>query len=149
MFGWAGFVVPSCLWCAEVFVPGLALYLVFGKNISAVYLFVYLCQFAKIAFDACHPCPLLHFCKWDNLVPIYIALALVLLNWGLTDLGPGVQPLLQGSLGFIVVAVAVLLARGIGQSFLNSKRLPNVFPASGQGVLAQTGASSKGGGVVL
>ena len=74
---------------------GLLHILCLGKNISAVYLFACFCQFAEIAPDACHPSPLLHFCKWENLVPICIALPLVLLNWGLTDLGPGVQPLLQ------------------------------------------------------
>ena len=94
MFGQAGFVVPDSLWCAEGFVPGLALYLAFGKGISAVHLFVYFCQFVEAASDVLCPNPLLHFCKWDNLVPICITLALILLNWGLTDLGPGVQPLL-------------------------------------------------------
>ena len=41
----------------------------------------------------------------------------------------------------------VLLAGGMDQSFLSSKRLPDIFPASGQGVLAQTGAFSNGGGL--
>ena len=47
-----------------------------------------------------------------------------------------------------IVAVTVSLGGGVGQSFLISKRLPDILPVSGQGVLAQTGASSKGGGVV-
>ena len=59
-----------------------------------VYLFVCPFQFAEVASDALHPIPLLHFCKWDNLVPIHISLAILLLNWGLTDLDPGVQLLL-------------------------------------------------------
>ena len=60
-------------------------------------------------------------------------------SWGLT--------FITGSLGFVVVTVVVLVAGGIGQSFLNWKRLPHIFPALGQGVSAQTGASSKGGGL--
>ena len=51
-------------------------------------------QFVETAFDVHHPNPLLHFCKWDNLVPICITLALVLLNEDLTVLGPRAQPLL-------------------------------------------------------
>ena len=39
-----------------------------------------------------------------------------------------------GSLGFVVVTV--LFAGGMGYSFLSSKWLPDIFPASGQGVLA-------------
>ena len=35
-----------------------------------------------------------------------------------------------------LVAVTVLLVAEIGQSFLSSKRLPDIFPASGHGVLA-------------
>ena len=38
--------------------------------------------------------------------------------------------------GLEFVAVTVLLVGGIGQSFLNSKRFQDIFPASGQGVLA-------------
>ena len=49
-------------------------------------------------------------------------------SWGST--------FITGGLAFVAVAVAVLLAGGIGQSFLNSNRLPDIFPASGQGVLA-------------
>ena len=97
MFGWAGFVVPDSLWCTGGFVPGLASYLGFGKGISAVHLFVCFCQFVEAASDILHSNPLLHFCKCDNLVPIHITLALLLLNWGLTDLGPGAQPLLQAA----------------------------------------------------
>ena len=52
------------------------------------------CQLVAVASDVLCPNPLLPFCKWDNLVTICIALALALLNWGLTGLGPGVQPLL-------------------------------------------------------
>ena len=48
--------------------------------------------------------------------------------------------------GLELVAVTVLLVGGIGQSFLNSKRFPDIFPASGHGVLAQTGMFSNGGG---
>ena len=51
--------------------------------------------------------------------------------------------------GFGIVAIAVLLLGGIGQSFLNSKRFPDIFPALGHGVLASTGMFSRGGGVVL
>ena len=52
-----------------------------------------------------------------------------------------------GSLEF--VADMVLLVGGIGQSFLSSKRLPDIFPASGQGVLVQTGPFSNSGGFSL
>ena len=95
VFGWVGFVVFGSFWCAECFVPGLASHLGFGKNISAVHLFVCCYWLVEIAFDAHHPNPLLHFCKWDNLVPIHITQALVLLNLDLTVPGPGVQLLLQ------------------------------------------------------
>ena len=36
---------------------------------------------------------------------------------------------------------------GSNQSFLSSKRFHDIFPALGHGVLSQTGASSKGGGL--
>ena len=48
-----------------------------------------------------------------------------------------------GGLGF----VTVLLAGGMDQSFLSSKRLPDIFPVSDQEVLACTGAFSNGGGL--
>ena len=51
--------------------------------------------------------------------------------------------------GFGIVAVIVSLAGGMGQSFLISKRLPDILLASGQGVVAWAGASSKGGGCSL
>ena len=51
--------------------------------------------------------------------------------------------------GFGIVAVAVLLVLlgGISQYFLNSKRFPNIFPASGHGVLVQTGMFLRAGGL--
>ena len=58
-------------------------------------------------------------------------------SWGSTCITSG--------LGF--VAVVVLVTGRIGQSFLILKRLPDIFPALGQWVPAQTGASSKGGGL--
>ena len=48
--------------------------------------------------------------------------------------------------GFDVVAVAVLLG-GIGQSFLDLKRSPDIFPALGHGVPVQTGIFLSGGGL--
>ena len=92
MLGCAGFVVPDSFWCTEGFVPGLALYLGLGKGISAVHLFAHFCQIVEVASDVLHLHPLLHFCKWDNLVPICTAPTLLLLNWGLIDLDPGVHP---------------------------------------------------------
>ena len=89
MFGCAGFVVPDSFWCANGFVPGLALYLSLGKGTSAVH------QIVEVVSDVLHPNPLLHFCKWDNLVPIHISLALLQLNWDLPGLDTGVQLLLQ------------------------------------------------------
>ena len=80
MFGCAGCVVPDSFWCAGGFVPGLALYLGLGKGISAVHLFKHFCQIVEVPSDVLHPNHLLHFCKWDNLVPVHITLALVLLN---------------------------------------------------------------------
>ena len=50
---------------------------------------------------------------------------------------------------FGIVAVAVLLPRGISQSFLNSKRFPDIFPNLGHGVLVQNGMFSRGGGCSL
>ena len=41
----------------------------------------------------------------------------------------------------------VLLVGRMGQFSLSSKRLPDIFLASGQGVLAHTGAFSNGGGL--
>ena len=63
MFGCVGFVVPVSFWCAEGFVPGLALYCDLGKGISAMH------QMNEVASDVLHPNPHLHFCKWDNLAP--------------------------------------------------------------------------------
>ena len=51
--------------------------------------------------------------------------------------------------GFEVVAVVVLLVGGIGQSFLNSKRFPEIIPALGHGVPAQTGMFLSCGGCSL
>ena len=39
-----------------------------------------------------------------------------------------------------------VVGRGDWPVFLSSKRLPDIFPATGQGVLAQMGVLSKGGG---
>ena len=140
-------MVSGSLECAEGSEPEFASCFGSGKYSSAVYLvFQCFCWSVGIAFDAHHSSLLLHSCKWDNLVPICITLVLVLLYWGLADLDPG-GLIFIGSLGF--VAVTVLLVGGIGQSFLSSKRLPDIFPASGQGVLVQTGASSNGGGCFL
>ena len=69
-------------------------------------------------------------------------------GFGAVALGAGLfdswDSIFIGGLGFM--AVMVLLAGGIGQSFLSSKRLPDIFLALGQGVLAQTGTFSNGGG---
>ena len=51
--------------------------------------------------------------------------------------------------GLELVAVTVLLVGGIGQSFLNSKRFPDIFPASSHGVLVQTGMFPMVGGCFL
>ena len=50
--------------------------------------------------------------------------------------------------GFEIVAVAVLLVGGIGQSFLNLKKFPDIFPALGHGVPAQTGMFLSDGGLL-
>ena len=82
--GWAGgFVVSDSLECAEGSQCSSAVYLVFKC----------FCWSAGITFDVCHPSLLLHFCKWDSLVPIHIALVLVLLYWRFAGLVPGVQSL--------------------------------------------------------
>ena len=71
MCRWAGgFVVPGSLGCTEGSDLEFVSCFGFGKNSSAVYLlFECFCWFAGIAFDAHHPSPLLHSCKWNNLVP--------------------------------------------------------------------------------
>ena len=51
----------------------------------------------------------------------------------------------MGNLEF--VAIMELLVGGISQSFLNSKRFPDIFSVSGQGVLVPTGTFSNGGGL--
>ena len=112
MFGCAGFVVPDSFCCTENFVPGFAFYLGFGKGISAVHLFACFCHIVEVAFDDLCPNPLLHFSEWDILIPICITLAFILLDWGLTDLHPGVQPFLQAALGFVAVPVLVLVVLG-------------------------------------
>ena len=71
-------MVPGSLGCMEGSEPGFASNFGFGKNTSAVYLvFKCFCQFVVIAFDGYCPSLLLHFCKWDSLVPIHITLVLV------------------------------------------------------------------------
>ena len=50
--------------------------------------------------------------------------------------------------GFEIVAVAVLLVGGIGQSFLNSKKFPDIHRALGHGVPVQTGMFLSGGGLL-
>ena len=49
----------------------------------------------------------------------------------------------------ISVAFLLLLFKYLGGSnqFLSSKRFPDILPAPGHGVLSQTGAFSKGGGL--
>ena len=44
-----------------------------------------------------------------------------------------------GGLGFVAVMVAVLVVGGIGQSLLILKRLPDILPASDQGIPAHRG----------
>ena len=82
------------------------------------------------------------FYKWGSFVPIHISLLLVLLlHWGL------VCSWVCGSIfmwGFEVVVVV----GGIGQSFLKSKRFPDIFPALGHGVPAQGGIILSGGGLL-
>ena len=100
-----------------------------------------------IAFGGYHPNLLLYFCKWGNSAHIYIVpLFVVLLHW--RQVVPVLGALsLWGALE--VVAVVLFLVGGIGQSFLNSKRFADIFPALGHGVPAQTGIFLSGGGVVL
>ena len=80
MFGCAGIVVLDSFWCAWGFVLGPALHLSLGMVASAVH------QTVEVASDVFHPNPLSHFCKWGNVVPIHISLALLWLNWGLMGL---------------------------------------------------------------
>ena len=78
---------------------------------------VVFCQFVVILFDVLYPSILLHFCKWDSLVPIHITLVLVQVPQGLVDYG-SLGSILTGSLGFMVVTV--LLVGGMGQSFCDT-----------------------------
>ena len=55
--------------------------------------------------------------------------------------------ILMGFFGIVAVAVLLLLLGGIGQSFLNLKRFPDIFPALGNGVLAQLRMLSRGRGL--
>ena len=93
-------------------------------------------EYLLIFFYGHHPSPL-YFYKWGNLVPIHTSLSLVLWqHWGFPVLG--------------VVALSFwgrfeVNAGGIGQSFLNSNKFPDIFPALGHGVPAQVGILSSSG----
>ena len=130
---WAGFEVLGSFWCTEGFVPELPLHLGSGKNISAVYLFVCFYQFVEIIFDVCHPSPLLCFLQMGQFGPHLHHSGFGTVELGCDCSGSWGSIFITGSLGFVVVVVAVLLAGGIDQSFLNSKRLPDIFSASCQG----------------
>ena len=106
------------------FVAGDIVYFLFG---DAVYLVVVCLEHsAEIVFDGHHPSPPLHFCKWGSSVPFHISLPLVLWwHWGLLMI---LWLYLNG--GFEVIV------GGIGQSFLNLNKFPDIFPASGHGVPA-------------
>ena len=58
----------------------------------------------------------------------------------------------MGGFGLVTLVVSLaLLSRklgGSGQSFLSLKKFPDIIPASGHGVLLQTGASFSGGGLL-
>ena len=140
------FVVPGSLGCAEGPEPEVVMYFGSGRNSSDVYhMFGCFWWFAGVVFGAHHLDLLLYSCKWDSSVPIHIVLLLVvLLHWGF-GCSCSLGSIFMCSLEF--VAVTVLLVGGICQSFLNSKRLPDIFPALGQVVLAETGVFSNGGGM--
>ena len=133
-----GFVVPSSLGCADSSEPDFASCFGSEKKSSAVYLVLEcLYWFVGVVFGAHHPNILLHSSKGDSSGFGVVALEVGWsCSWGL---------LFIGSLGF--VAVMVLLVGGISQSFLNSKRFPDIFPALGQGVLVWSGAFSNAGGL--
>ena len=153
VFRWAeSFVVPGSLGCAEGSEPEFASCFGSGQNSSGVYLvFECFCWFAELLWYSLsqsssaflqmgqfgpHP----HLAGFGTAV-----LGGWLILWLDLDLilGGGWSSIFIGSLGF--VEVMVLLGR-IDQSFLSSKRLPDTFPASVQGVLVQMGAFSNGGG---
>ena len=79
--------------------------------------------------------------------PLLHCSGFITVQLGFDWLGSSGPTFITGGVGF--VAVAVLVAEGIGQSFLILKRLPDSFLASGQGIPTWTGASSKGGGCFL
>ena len=82
---------------------------------------------SEIVFDGHHPNPPLYFYKWGNLVPIHIFLPLVLWwYWGVASSCSCCST-------FIGVEVD---AGGIGQSFFNSNKFPDIFPALGHRVPA-------------
>ena len=92
-----------------------------GRDTLAVCsVFECFCQFAGIAFDACHPSLLLHFCKWDNMGPHLHCSGFGVGALGLADLVSW-GSMFTGGLGF--VAVTVLLVGRIGQSFLSFKKI--------------------------
>ena len=94
--------------------------------------------FAEFVFDGHCPNPPLYFYKWGNSVYIHISLPLVLWwHWGLLLLGV----LVLSSWGRFEVDVG-----GIGHSFPNSNKFPDIFLALGHGVPAWAGIllSSRG-----
>ena len=94
--------------------------------------------FAEFVFDCHHPSPL-YFYKWGNLVPIHISLPLALWQHGRLPLLGVVA--LYGGFG--------VEAGGIGKSFLNSNKLPDLVPAPDYRVPAQVGTFLSGGGLLL
>ena len=115
--------------CTGSFVaPGSSepeVHLEFGGN-SVVVPLVFECFwcFVGVNFGAHHTNLPLYFCKWDNLVPICIVVPLVVvLHWGWLFLCLGLN--LYG--WFRNGRSNSIVRRGIGQSFLNSKRFPEIF----------------------
>ena len=143
------FVAPGSLGseCAESPEPEVVVYFGSGGSSSAVYLvFEYFLVLCWSCFW-CSPSqsstflqmgqfgPHLHHSAFGDAVTLRVGCSG---SW---------DSIFMGGLEF--VAVVLELVGGIGQSFLNSKRFPYIFPALGQGVLAQSGAFSNGRGVVL
>ena len=93
--------------------------------------------FAEFVFDSHHPNPPLYFYKWGNLVP-----STFLFLWHCSS-----------TRGYQFLALWLYLNGGIwswcGQSFLNSNKFPDIFPASGHGVPAQVGILLSGWGCYL
>ena len=142
MFVCAGFVVPDSFWWTGVLYLGLPCVLALGR--------VLLLYIRLLKLLLMFPVPILFSIFtdgeiWSPSTSLWLCYSWTGV-WLVRILGFN---LYCRWLGICRDVVVVLMEGGIGQSFLISKRLPDIFPALGHGVPAWTGASSRGGGYFL